>query len=173
MCSSISVHIAREYYYPSTDTWGPNYNLFEKAVGSHVDRVNNLYFAFLFILRAAVKANDLFQRYSFDRYNTSDDAVVKKILSQLATAKLLSNENDLNHVEEKLQTQGANPQEVSIGDIQFLAAKSPDECRNGFDESVLFQARYSCSEIFIYSYHYLFVLGSKQTFSKRRLANFV
>ena len=136
------MHIAKEYYDPAKDQWGPNFELFERAVGAHVDRVNNLYFAFLFVLRAAVKANDLFQKYPVDRHNSTEDQTVKKLLYQLATAKLLSQHDGVEiPVGTRLQTQGANPKEVLIasGDVTFLAATAPDECRNGFDESVLFQ----------------------------------
>ena len=51
--SSISTHIAKEYFEHS-EHWGHNIPLYVRAVGSHRDRLDNLYFAFLFTLRAVV-----------------------------------------------------------------------------------------------------------------------
>jgi abortive infection bacteriophage resistance protein len=57
--ASISTHIARDYFYETSrgGTWGNNIPLYVKAVGAHPERINNLYFAFLFLLRAVSKVN--------------------------------------------------------------------------------------------------------------------
>lgn len=78
--ASISTHIAREYYYgpghshppPLTNTgkvspehaaeWGQNLPLFVERVGMHPDRLKNLYFTFLVVLRAATKLEPMLRR---------------------------------------------------------------------------------------------------------------
>jgi hypothetical protein len=69
--ASISTHIAREYYWPETG-WGTNIPLFVKAVGSHPDRLHNLYFTFLVLLRALSKAQDALLAVD---YNTGNPKV--------------------------------------------------------------------------------------------------
>ena len=85
--ASISTHIANSYFYSDGGggRWGTNVPLFVKAVGAHKDRVVNLYFTFLFVLRAVVKAQPLLQAYSFDTGNATEDALVKDMVSRLTS----------------------------------------------------------------------------------------
>ena len=57
--SSISAHIVKDYLIDeATRTWGPNLAMFQERLGNPdvKDRVENLYFAYLFVLRAVIKA---------------------------------------------------------------------------------------------------------------------
>ena len=59
MHASISAHIAGEYLLDErAGRWGPNLELFRARLGNEGvrERVENLYFAYLFVLRAALKA---------------------------------------------------------------------------------------------------------------------
>lgn len=50
--TSITTHIGKYWEFDSfTRTWKSNPDLLEKAVLSHPDRIQNLYFTFLFMLR--------------------------------------------------------------------------------------------------------------------------
>ncbi len=40
-------------------------DLFLRSVGSHPDRVNNLYFTYLFLLRALAKATPILKHYDY------------------------------------------------------------------------------------------------------------
>ncbi|RWW65324.1 hypothetical protein BHE74_00027370 [Ensete ventricosum] len=54
--ASISVHIAADYLLDETDNlWGENLELLYDRVLKHPERVRNLYFTFLFVLRAVTK----------------------------------------------------------------------------------------------------------------------
>ncbi|GMP66309.1 hypothetical protein CsSME_00026717 [Camellia sinensis var. sinensis] len=54
--SSISIHIAADYLLDeSTNLWGQNLELMYDRVLRYPDRVRNLYFTFLFVLRAVTK----------------------------------------------------------------------------------------------------------------------
>lgn len=52
--TSINMHIAAEYLFPSG--WGPNLSLYETRVAAYPDRVSNLYFTLAVVLRAVAKA---------------------------------------------------------------------------------------------------------------------
>ena len=130
--SSISVHIAKEYYYPNR-TWGPNFELFYNSVGYHKDRINNLYFTFLFLLRAVIKAKDIFENYPYNIENTTEVTVIKGLLSLLVSTKL--NKQSLLQI----VTKNSNNINIEGSQIDFLLNSKLDQCRNGFDESVLFQ----------------------------------
>lgn len=60
--ASISTHIAMEYYFSDLQQWGVNIPLYVQAVGMYPDRIDNLYFTFLFVLRAVTKASDVLSR---------------------------------------------------------------------------------------------------------------
>ena len=87
--ASISTHIGKLYYYPEGGgRWGTNVPLFVKAVGAHKDRLVNLYFAFLFVLRAVVKAQPILQAYSYDTGNATEDALVKDLVLKLTSSSV-------------------------------------------------------------------------------------
>jgi len=132
--ASISTHVARQYYYPDGH-WGYNFPLFFKAVGSHTDRLNNLYFTFLFVLRAVVKAGDFLSSYPYHTGNTTDDRLVKDLMSRLVTTRL-HDENSNIGLSGESATEGFREALVGLGPI---SNDDLNECRNGFDESVLFQ----------------------------------
>ena len=117
--SSISTHIAREYFHP-TETWGPNIPLFVHAVGSHSERLANLYFAFLFVTRAVVKAGDVLVEYDYKTDSSVDGDIVRSLINELV---LLPPPTNKVH---------GNMSMRSHGDHVY-------QCRTGFDESVLFQ----------------------------------
>lgn len=62
---SITTQVAKEYLDVNTGEWFENIPLFVKAVGAYKERVENLYFSFLFVLRAVAKAEPLLMRYNY------------------------------------------------------------------------------------------------------------
>ena len=79
--ASISTHIARQYLHSSGE-WGVNLPLYWNAVGNHQDRVDNLYLAFLFLLRATMKARQVLLHYPYDTGNYTDDKRVKELMTR-------------------------------------------------------------------------------------------
>lgn len=53
--SSIMTQIANDYRFDD-GRWAPNTKMFVNAVGMHPDRLTNMYFAYVFVLRAIGKA---------------------------------------------------------------------------------------------------------------------
>eukprot|EP00605_Chrysophyceae_sp_TOSAG23-4_P001507 GSChrysophyteH1.ASY1.ANO1.1651.1 assembled CDS len=86
MQASISTHIAKDYYFEDTEKWGTNIPLFVRAVGSHPERINNLYFTFLFVLRAISKAAPSLTNYRYDTGHKEEDEEVASLMRKLVTS---------------------------------------------------------------------------------------
>ncbi|XP_024968232.1 endoplasmic reticulum oxidoreductin-1-like isoform X1 [Cynara cardunculus var. scolymus] len=84
MHSSISVHIAADYLLDETaNQWGPNLELMHDRVVKHPDRVQNLYFTFLFILRAVTKAATYLDQAEYDSGNHAEDLKAQSLIRKL------------------------------------------------------------------------------------------
>lgn len=82
--SSISIHIAADYLLDETKTlWGPNPDLMYDRVLQYPDRVRNLYFTYLFVLRAVTKAKDYLEQAEYDTGNPEEDLKAQSLMRQL------------------------------------------------------------------------------------------
>ncbi|CAL5013577.1 unnamed protein product [Urochloa decumbens] len=82
--SSISVHIAYDYLLDeSTNSWGQNLPLLYDRVLKYPERVQNLYFTYLFVLRAATKAADYLEQAEYNTSNPEDDLKTQSLVKQL------------------------------------------------------------------------------------------
>nr|XP_018676661.1 PREDICTED: endoplasmic reticulum oxidoreductin-1-like isoform X2 [Musa acuminata subsp. malaccensis] len=90
--SSISVHIASEYLLDSSaNLWGQNVQMLYDRVWKHPDRVRNLYFIFLLVLRAVTKAADYLEQAEYNTGNHVEDLKTQSLVRQLLyNNKLLS-----------------------------------------------------------------------------------
>ncbi|KAJ9560690.1 hypothetical protein OSB04_005850 [Centaurea solstitialis] len=84
MHSSISIHIAADYLLDeTTNQWGTNLELMHDRVLKHPDRVQNLYFTFLFVLRAVTKAAAYLDQAEYDSGNHAEDLKTQSLIRQL------------------------------------------------------------------------------------------
>ncbi|OIV97284.1 hypothetical protein TanjilG_07036 [Lupinus angustifolius] len=82
--SSISIHIASDYLLDeATNLWGQNLTLLYDRVLQYPDRVSNLYFTFLFVLRAVTKAADYLEQAEYDTGNLNEDLKTQSLMKQL------------------------------------------------------------------------------------------
>ncbi|KAL6538715.1 Endoplasmic reticulum oxidoreductin-1 [Orobanche gracilis] len=82
--SSISIHIAADYLLDEkTNTWGQNLSLMYDRVSRYPDRVRNLYFTFLFVLRSVTKAADYLEQADYDTGNSLDDFNTQLLMKKL------------------------------------------------------------------------------------------
>lgn len=82
--SSISIHIASDYLLDETSNlWGRNLELAYDRVLQYPDRVGNLYFTFLFVLRAVTKANNYLEQAEYDTGNAQEDLKAQSLVRQL------------------------------------------------------------------------------------------
>ncbi|KAG1334131.1 endoplasmic reticulum oxidoreductin-1 [Cocos nucifera] len=110
--SSISVHIASDYLVDeSTNLWGKNLELLYDRVLRHPDRVRNLYFTFLFVLRAVTKAADYLEQADYDTGNPEEDLKTQSLVRQLVYNQKLRSACPLPFDEARLW-QGENGPEL-------------------------------------------------------------
>ncbi|CAI9303897.1 unnamed protein product [Lactuca saligna] len=82
--SSISIHIAADYLLDeTTNQWGANLELMHDRVLKHPERVQNLYFTFLFVLRAVTKAAPYLEEAEYDSGNHLEDLKAHSLIRQL------------------------------------------------------------------------------------------
>ncbi|XP_019159165.1 PREDICTED: endoplasmic reticulum oxidoreductin-1-like isoform X4 [Ipomoea nil] len=82
--SSISIHIAADYLLDETkNLWGKNLELMYDRVLQYPDRVRNLYFTFLFVLRAVTKATDYLEQAEYETGNGVEDLKTQSLVRQL------------------------------------------------------------------------------------------
>ncbi|GMH25623.1 hypothetical protein Nepgr_027466 [Nepenthes gracilis] len=82
--SSISIHIAADYLLDGTaKLWGQNLELMRDRVLGYPERVRNLYFTFLFVLRAVTKASEYLEQAEYDTGNHEDDLKTQSLVKQL------------------------------------------------------------------------------------------
>ncbi|CAI5490595.1 unnamed protein product, partial [Closterium sp. Naga37s-1] len=81
---AISVHVAASQIWDSAaGQWGPNITIFHHRVAKFPERLANLYFTFLFVLRAATKAADFLSRASYDTGNPLEDHQTAALVQQV------------------------------------------------------------------------------------------
>ncbi|KAG0340041.1 hypothetical protein BG000_000833 [Podila horticola] len=76
--ASISIHICDEWFNQTTGEWGPNLDCFISRVGMHPERLENIYFDYVVLLRAMTKISNYLAGYEFC---TGDDAVDQNIMT--------------------------------------------------------------------------------------------
>ncbi|KAF9157378.1 hypothetical protein DFQ26_008791, partial [Actinomortierella ambigua] len=80
--ASISIHICDEYFNQTTGVWGPNLECFVERVGSHPDRMENLFFDYSMLLRAVSKMSRYLKDYAFCTGNAEADMQVKGMVDK-------------------------------------------------------------------------------------------
>ncbi|RLN47343.1 hypothetical protein BBJ28_00017739 [Nothophytophthora sp. Chile5] len=117
--ASINTHIALTYKF-GEGNWGVNPSLFVFRVGKHRERLQNLYFAYLFVMRAISKYSDELLQYDYTTGNAMDDRRVMEILRQLVL-------------------DGSDA--ASASKVSCPAHAECSSVLSGFDESALFQVQ--------------------------------
>ena len=86
MHASISAHLSHDYLMDEeTDTWGPNLEEFTQRLGNIAvkERVQNMYFTYLFVLRAVMKAGPLLASIDYSTGCQGQDTETKRLMQQL------------------------------------------------------------------------------------------
>ena len=85
--SSISTHIALRYVFDD-GTVGPNTKLWVERVGRHPERLTNLYFSYLFMLRAIARGGSRLLAYNYSTSHADSDQRAHELLQQLVSEPL-------------------------------------------------------------------------------------
>ena len=95
MQASVATHIAKRYVYREDETdpsdsgvIGINTALWVERVGRHPERLQNLYFAYLFMLRAVARAGTRLLAFNYSTGDTSSDAKAHALLQRLVSEPL-------------------------------------------------------------------------------------
>lgn len=86
MHASINAHLSHDYLLDEeTDTWGPNLEEFTQRLGNIAvkERVENMYFTYLFVLRAVMKAGPLLASIDYSTGCQGQDTETKRLMQQL------------------------------------------------------------------------------------------
>ncbi|XP_020273108.1 endoplasmic reticulum oxidoreductin-1-like [Asparagus officinalis] len=127
--TSISVHIASDYLLDEAkNLWGPNLKLLYDRVLQHPDRVRNLYFSFLFVLRAVTKAADYLEQAEYDTGNPEEDLKTQSLVRQLVYNPKLQSACPLPFNEAKLWQGESGPELMQQIQKQFRNISALMDC---------------------------------------------
>ncbi|KAI8391526.1 uncharacterized protein BYT42DRAFT_557185 [Radiomyces spectabilis] len=84
--SSISIHICDEFFNQTTGQWGPNLDCFVTRIGSHPERLQNVYFTYAVVLRSITKLGEYLEAYNFCSGDSVEDMQVKTMVHDLIRA---------------------------------------------------------------------------------------
>lgn len=127
--SSISVHIASDYLLDEAkNLWGPNPKLLHDRVLKYPERVRNLYFTFLFVLRALTKAADYLEQAEYNTGNLEDDLKTESLARQLVYNPKLQTACPLPFDEAKLWKGEGGPELMQQIQKQFRNISALMDC---------------------------------------------
>lgn len=106
--TSITAHLAYEYLIdPVQMTWGPNLTLFKERISDYPDRIKNLYFAYIVVLRALTKLSPfLAHKYTYNTKLKEENTQIQTIMQQIQRIVV----NCGNTFDEKIMFQGDGAQ---------------------------------------------------------------
>ncbi|KAI8071875.1 endoplasmic reticulum Oxidoreductin 1-domain-containing protein [Thamnidium elegans] len=81
--SSISIHICDEWFDRETGVWGPNLDCFVNRIGSHPERLQNVYFTYALLLRAVKKVGPYLDQYDFRTGSNEEDEKTRFMVQDL------------------------------------------------------------------------------------------
>lgn len=81
--ASISIHICNEYLDPDTKEWVPNLECFVTRISQHPERLQNVYFVYVLLMRALSKAGEYLDKFDLRAGDEIRDLDTRKQLQEL------------------------------------------------------------------------------------------
>lgn len=81
--ASISIHICAEYLDQTTGEWKPNLACFITRIAEHPERLQNVYFDYVMMLRALNKAAKFLRGYDYHTGDAEVDAKTKSLVNSM------------------------------------------------------------------------------------------
>jgi flavocytochrome c len=124
MHSAVNIHIALNYFPPrkgKRTEWAPNPQRFLALFNDHPERLKNLHFAFVVLLRALRKAAPALEKFPMNVGNKEEDRLTKKLLQRLLDAHIMKSCGPLFSAfdESQLFKQGNGPSALNELKTQF------------------------------------------------------
>mmetsp|Transcript_38355 Transcript_38355/g.82994 ORF Transcript_38355/g.82994 Transcript_38355/m.82994 type:complete len:1187 (-) Transcript_38355:253-3813(-) len=91
--ASTTISIAKNFYAPGSkgrSTWAPNPEHFMRSLGRHPERLKNLHFSFVVVLRAIKKAGPYLQAYPYTTGDKKEDELTKSLVERFLQSQVLS-----------------------------------------------------------------------------------
>jgi len=104
--ASISIHICNEYLDPETMTWAPNLECFMTRISQHPERLQNVYFDYVLLMRALSKASEYLEKVGL---RDSDRITDKESREQLMGLLEAARSDQASFDEHKLFTLNDDP----------------------------------------------------------------
>lgn len=82
--ASISTHICDQYFNSTSGHWEQNLDCFLARVGSFPDRLENMYFDYIILLRAVTKVSRYLKNYSYCGSEPEQDKLIKRLLGRIS-----------------------------------------------------------------------------------------
>jgi len=99
--ASISIHICAEYLDQSTGEWRPNLECFISRIAEHPERLQNVYFNYVLMLRALSKISPYLKQYNYAIGDEQIDAktlnTVNTLLERAESCQATFDENSMFH----------------------------------------------------------------------------
>jgi hypothetical protein len=87
--ASISLSVCEHYHNATTGESGPNTFCYYYRVGQFTDRLKNVYFTFLFLLRATQNASPFLREYHYNTGDVEEDTLVSQKVNDMLSVPLL------------------------------------------------------------------------------------
>ncbi|KAI0235958.1 endoplasmic oxidoreductin-1 [Massospora cicadina] len=82
--ASISTHLCDQYFNFTSGLWEHNLDCFIARVGAYPDRLENLYFDYVLLLRAVTKMSRYLKNYAYCSSEPEQDKLIKSLLGQIS-----------------------------------------------------------------------------------------
>lgn len=117
--AAVAIAICKDFHPPGTklkEVWAPNPERFMLSVGQHPERLKNLHFSFVVMLRAIKKATPFLRSYSYEMHSRHEARKTKALMQRLLDSNVLSlcsplfdafDETKLFHVQQSPQQRSA------------------------------------------------------------------
>lgn len=86
--ASISVHICDEYFYRDRGEWGPNLDCFVSRIGRYPERLQNIYFNYVLLLRAITKLSPYLGTYDFCSGEAAEEVKIRTLVKEMVSTSL-------------------------------------------------------------------------------------
>ena len=106
--ASISTHICFEHFDQTTQTWGPNLQCFIGRIASHPERLENIYFNAILLLRAVSRIGPYLSAYDYCGLKTGKHEAAADVYTLEKLKKVISIAQEVGRFDEKTLFQGEN-----------------------------------------------------------------
>ena len=110
--TNINIHISQFYSLPTSDSFYKNYSMYYNRVGFSKERIENLYFAYHFVVSALYKIKENLQNFNYSKFNNTENNLIQSKINSLF--ENLSKSSFINVDEEKLFS-NISPNEFAKG----------------------------------------------------------